>query len=418
MKKANFTGAALLLLINIAADLVFVLNDVVYYLSPLLFSLFVICFAAALLFRSCDSKPYRCAVALYLLYTIYFAAMSMVFFGPDSGIHYYHAVIALMPLISFRIERWYVIFPLMFVNVVLFIAAEIFGNITGVALQMPCDANILTIIHFSVIFVIYGLALIVDRYHISTDKERLKEMSLELKRKNDELEKSLKTKDSFFSIIAHDLKAPIGNFSNFLDMMSDSGISLSDEEMKSALKLLRDSSKNTYNLLDNILTWARLNLGEIQFEPVETDLCCIVRKNIDLFTPAAVKKGIEIEFSSGNDEVKMHADVNMVDAVVRNLLNNALKYSYPGGIVRISCKVSGSRASLVFEDEGAGMEGHTIRDLFRLDVKHYSQSGTSGEGGSGLGLVMCKEFVDFHNGTIEVSSKKGEGSKFTVTLDC
>lgn len=418
MRRANLIGALLLLMINVAADLVFILNDAVYYLSPLLFSFFVICFTIALFFYSCEAKPYRCAVFLYLLYTFYFAIMSIVFFGPDSGIHYYHPVIALMPLISFRIERWYLIFPLMFLNVALFIVAVFCGNITGVALQLPFEVNSLTIIHFSMIFVIYGVTLIVDRYHISTGRERLTELTMELKKKNDELERSLKTKDRFFSIIAHDLKAPIGNFFNFLEMMSDSGIPLSDEEMKSALKLLRDSSKNTYNLLDNILTWARLNLGEIKFEPISTNLCCIIRKNIDLFTPVAVKKGINFTFRSSKEEVVVFADVNMIDAVVRNLLNNAVKYSYPGGVVTISCEVSGSKVIVVVEDEGAGMEEHTIRDLFRLDVKHYSQSGTSGEGGSGLGLVMCKEFVDFHNGKIEVSSKIEEGSRFVVTLDC
>jgi len=245
--------------------------------------------------------------------------------------------------------------------------------------------------------------------------EELGVLNKEITSQRDELELLNQTKDKFFSIIAHDLRGPIGNLNSFLTLLTDEDEELSQNQRVEYLAVLKKSSKNTYDLLSNLLAWASSQKNEIAFLPTKNLLFEIVQSNIDLFLSTAANKKIIFQ-NEVPKEICAFFDKDMVHTIFRNLLNNAIKYSFRSGTIIISAKEAGRFVEISIRDFGVGMAQATIENLFRFDGNKVSVKGTSGEKGSGLGLILCREFIEKNGGRIWAESIIGKGSEFKFML--
>jgi len=231
---------------------------------------------------------------------------------------------------------------------------------------------------------------------------------------NTELDRLNKTKDKFFSIIAHDLRNPFNAIMGFSELLCRDFNEMDDKQKLGLLELINLSSESAYNLLDNLLQWARTQTDKIKFSPEYFELSGMVKQVIDLHGIIAEKKQITLE-SAIPDSTRVFADKNMIHTVIRNLISNAIKFSHKGGKVFISSFENGAMTEVVIRDQGIGMSRDNLSMLFRIDT-YYSTAGTSGESGTGLGLIICKEFVEKNQGRIRASSKPGEGTAISFTL--
>lgn len=222
------------------------------------------------------------------------------------------------------------------------------------------------------------------------------------------------TKDKFFSIIAHDLKNPFITILGFTDLLLSDYSELSDEEKKHYIGEMKKSAEVSHNLLQNLLLWSRAQTGCIEFNPQKLELLQIVDKNFLLLKAAAEKKQI-ILLRGIPPELYVNADEEMLNTVLRNLLTNAIKFTNKAGVVSVNAFTKDNFVEVSVVDSGVGMDQNTIENLFRLDAAR-STNGTDNEAGTGLGLILCKEFVEKHGAKIWVESELGKGSLFKFTL--
>jgi two-component system sensor histidine kinase/response regulator len=247
--------------------------------------------------------------------------------------------------------------------------------------------------------------------HVELQQSRSELVSL-----NKELKKSNNTKDKFFSIIAHDLRGPIGNIEQYVDMMIDTNFDLIKEnDLTEDFSVLKELAKNSYDLLENLLIWASSQKGTINYIPTKSNLYDLVESNLELFKQLADKKEILL-INKLNYNLESVFDYNMINTVIRNLINNAIKYTSKNGIITVSAIEKDKEIEIEVKDNGIGMPQSLVDNLFNIDVKKYSKKGTDGETGTGFGLILCKEFIDKHNGKIFAESELGKGSKFKFTI--
>ncbi len=250
---------------------------------------------------------------------------------------------------------------------------------------------------------------------IDSDISKLKEAEIEIEEQRDKLKTLNATKDKFFSIIAHDLKNPFHSIMGFSDLLSRSFESLEDDKKKEFIKLINESSTSAYGLLENLLHWARTQTNRIKFEPAVLDLRMIIKEIFQMVSVNAENKGVSLIMPEGDDELKVFADYNMINTIIRNFISNSLKFTEKGGVISIQIRNENDRIYIGIKDTGVGMNEENKSKLFRLDEFH-STSGTSGESGTGLGLIICREFAIKHEGEIKVESEVGKGSTFTFDL--
>ena len=227
------------------------------------------------------------------------------------------------------------------------------------------------------------------------------------------LEQALQTKDKFFSIIAHDLKNPFGSLrtlSEFIQLSDD----LTKEEIKEFAEIIHTSACQGYNLLENLLEWSRSQRGYIKWQPEVFDLIELVKANINLVQANLHKKQINLRFDCETSKF-VFADKYMIDTVIRNLLANAVKFTYNKGNIEIRLIDREKHYCISIQDDGKGISKENQPKLFDMD-NQYSSKGTAMETGTGLGLILCKEFVDSNNGEIWVESEGGKGSCFSFTV--
>ena len=230
----------------------------------------------------------------------------------------------------------------------------------------------------------------------------------------EELGQLNQTKDKFFSIIAHDLKNPFITIMGFSELLLSDYKELSDEERLYYIQEMKKSADLSHDLLQNLLQWSRSQTGRIEFSPKKLGLLKLVDENFLLLNKTAEKKQIQLQHKITR-ELNVNADEDMLNSVVRNFLTNAIKFSNKGGIIFVNAIAKGEFVEINVADAGIGMDQQTIENLFRLDVTH-STIGTGNEAGTGLGLILCKEFIEKHGGKICVESEFGKGSKFIFTL--
>jgi PAS domain S-box-containing protein len=240
---------------------------------------------------------------------------------------------------------------------------------------------------------------------------------LEIKSKNDELQKSNAEKDKLFSIVAHDLRSPFNSFLGLTQIMAEEVSSLTMDQIQEIAVSMRNSATNLYGLIENLLQWARIHQGAIPFNPELVRLRKFVEESITIVLETAKLKNITIS-SSIPDDLSVYTDTNILQTIIRNLVTNAVKFTPKGGRVNVSAKTSGDNmVELSIHDTGIGMSQSMVQSLFQIDVQ-TSRSGTEGESSTGLGLVLCNDFIKMHGGTIWVESEENKGSTFYFTIPC
>ncbi len=239
------------------------------------------------------------------------------------------------------------------------------------------------------------------------DKEQIKKYTTELKDLN-------ATKDKFFGIIAHDLRNPFTSLLGSSELLYNHAYTYDKAKIKEFSRLLNESAKQGYALLENLLEWSKSQTGRISFDPQQLNIQEIITLSIRNIEMMIKNKNIQFESVIIGDN-QVFADPNMLTTILRNLLINAVKFTHQGGKISVIVQPGNDKKIFCIKDNGIGIPKQDIDKLFRIDVK-YSQVGTAKERGTGLGLLLCKEFVEKHGGTIWVESKSGKGSEFKFTI--
>ncbi len=250
--------------------------------------------------------------------------------------------------------------------------------------------------------------------NVTLNIDRIKRVEEELVLSKKELTEINRTKDKFFSIIAHDLKSPISSFLGLSQMLYDNFNNVKIDDMVEYLKSMYESASVLYNLMENLLNWSRIQTGYIEFNPTEINLSDILNKDIEIFSAMSDKKQLKV-INTIEDDVIMNADYNMIYSITRNLISNAIKYTNHNGSIVISAKETENDFEISVSDSGVGMDKNTLERLYKVE-KISSTPGTDDEKGTGMGLILSKEFVEFHKGRIWVESALGKGSVFTFTI--
>lgn len=233
------------------------------------------------------------------------------------------------------------------------------------------------------------------------------------KKVEEELHEMVVTKDNLFSIISHDLRGPVGNFMQIIELLT-SDVDISSDMKAELLNELKITSKNTFYLLENLLNWSRSQRSEIVCNPKPFIMNELIAQNILLLSVTASQKSIDIRFDEKTN-YEVYADYDMINLVVRNLLSNAIKFTRTSGLITISLAKQDQSIEVTVADNGVGMPEDIVSSLF-MHNEFRSTYGTNNEKGSGLGLVLCKDFVSRNKGTIRVESTQGKGSRFIFTV--
>jgi len=236
--------------------------------------------------------------------------------------------------------------------------------------------------------------------------------SIEIQRK--ELESLNTTKDKFFAIIAHDLKNPFSTVLGLSELLAKEFESFEPDKLKVFIEQIYKYSNNTFNLLENLLQWSMLQTGRMPLRPKLIDLKSLIDENIELLRGNALQKGIRVETTIDTD-LFVYVDVSMITTVLRNLLSNAIKFTTQDGVIKIKVEKDTKQIKVSVSDNGVGISSQDQEKLFKID-SNPTTIGTSQEKGTGLGLILCKDFVERNGGNIWVESEFGKGSNFIFTI--
>lgn len=250
----------------------------------------------------------------------------------------------------------------------------------------------------------------------------LKKAKKTITNQNDKLEKQRQkldeinaTKDKFFSIIAHDLKNPIAGFLELTDLLSENYYELGQDEGKEMIGLMNKNAKNLFSLLENLLHWSRAQTGNIHFMPEPFNFYDAIEETISLLKMNIDNKNLTV-INKTDKDCKVKADYNMISTILRNLLSNAIKFSHVGKSIIISSnQINKNNIQISIEDKGIGINPKEKEKLFHIG-ENVAKPGTSNEKGTGLGLLVCKEFIEKHGGKIWVESEPFRGSTFSFII--
>ncbi|MDQ9009299.1 HAMP domain-containing sensor histidine kinase [Acinetobacter gerneri] len=225
-----------------------------------------------------------------------------------------------------------------------------------------------------------------------------------------------KSKTKFFQIIAHDLRAPFHGLLGFSEVLAEESDTLEQKDVLQISEYLHDTAQSTYNLLENLLNWAMAEDGQFVYHPIRFRLSQVLEIVYKILNPLAIKKNIKLSLDI-SEQFYVIADINMVTSVIQNLVSNALKFTHVDGtgVVELKARQKDHHIEIMIRDSGLGMSGQQVKNLFKHNIK-VSQKGTSGEKGTGLGLVLCQHFLDLNHGKIDVESEIGVGTTFIVSL--
>ena len=272
-----------------------------------------------------------------------------------------------------------------------------------------------------IILVSIILILIRIRLHNAYNKLLIKEIAErkqveeEIKRKSEQLELTNREKDKFFSIIAHDLRSPFNAFLGLTEIMAEELNTLTQDEIKSIAESMKRSARKLFSLLENLLQWSKMQQGIYEFQPIKINLKSIINHNIELYKESCKNKNINVN-NNINDNIEIEADAPMINSIIRNLISNAVKFTPRNGSITIYFKIiNENNVEIFIQDTGIGMNEDFKTKLFKID-EQTSRTGTEGEASTGLGLLLCKEFVEKHGGIIKIESEEGKGSTFSFTM--
>ncbi|OHD19766.1 MAG: hypothetical protein A2086_10435 [Spirochaetes bacterium GWD1_27_9] len=222
------------------------------------------------------------------------------------------------------------------------------------------------------------------------------------------------TKDKFFSIIGHDLKNPFFSIMAVSNLLLENYDTMENEQKKEFVNLINKSANSSFKLLENLLYWARLQTGKIDYNLMNLDINEIITETINFLNNMAKLKNISIIYNNGNS-LFVTADKDMLSLLIRNLLSNAIKFTKEYGKIEINVNNKIDNVTVSIKDNGVGMSSEILNKIFKID-SNISMKGTNNEEGTGLGLILCKEFIEKHNGKIWVESEKDKGSNFIFSI--
>ena len=220
-------------------------------------------------------------------------------------------------------------------------------------------------------------------------------------------------KDKFFSVIAHDLRSPFQGLLGMANILAEDE-EITDDERKIFIQKLYEGLKTQFNFIEDLLAWSRIQRGAIEFNPEPNNLSFLIEEIISFLRNNIEKKNLNLH-SEVPENLVLNFDRNMIATIIRNLLSNAIKFTYPYGNIYINVTNLPDAILITVEDTGIGIAENDLNKLFRLDT-HFSTRGTDGEGGTGFGLILCKDFIERHNGKIQVESVQGKGSIFSLSI--
>ena len=249
---------------------------------------------------------------------------------------------------------------------------------------------------------------------VITDISQRKKAEAVIKNKNEQLQKAITTKNMFISIIAHDLKNPFNAILGLSEMLLRRMSNSQDKRNTEMVALINQSAKSTFEMLNNLLIWARSQQNTIKFEPENLKLHDVADETIREVKAQAEKKHITL-INNISTQQEIFADKQMLQTIIRNLSGNSIKFTNEGGLIVINSKEDEKNVTVIVEDNGVGMTKETISQLMLVN-KNRSTNGTQGETGTGMGLLICKEFIDKHHGNVNVESEVGKGSKFFINF--
>ncbi|MDM8556877.1 HAMP domain-containing sensor histidine kinase [Desulfococcaceae bacterium HSG7] len=236
----------------------------------------------------------------------------------------------------------------------------------------------------------------------------------EVKAKNTQLQELNASKDTFFSIISHDLRGPFNALLGFSEILANDAEQNTPDQIQTYAGYIHTSAYRLYALLENLLTWSRLQRGAIQYNPKILNLGAIMEDNVMLFQTKAEQKQIGLTYNIP-EGLTAYGDVSMVNTILRNLISNALKFTQDGDRITVASCTADEWIEITISDTGQGIQADALPKLFRIDEK-YSTVGTAGEEGTGLGLLLCRDLVQKHGGKIWVESEIDKGAAFTFTI--
>ncbi len=243
---------------------------------------------------------------------------------------------------------------------------------------------------------------------------QLEEKNALLDDRNLQLQEANASKDQFFSILGHDLRSPLTGLIGIISLLNDNIDSYSMAKVKNMLKRAKVVCESLTALLENLLTWARMQCGTLEWHPQPIDIKTVAMFNLELIQPQAEHKQIVLQ-NNITDSCMVYADFQMVSTIMRNLLSNSIKFTQPGGTVTLSTQAAADALTICISDTGIGIDARDLPKLFTIGTK-FMRLGTAHEKGTGLGLILCKEFVERNGGHIRVESQPDRGSTFSFTL--
>jgi signal transduction histidine kinase len=284
--------------------------------------------------------------------------------------------------------------------------------------KQKAQRNLLVTVVIFLLFVVIGTLYLFNQKknlaRLQREKyEEVDRINQKLKQYQAELEQTIKTKDKLFSIVAHDLRSPFTALVGLSEILATKANELSPSEVKEFSSHIYQSASNVLTLTENLLSWARSQTGKLTLNPKHINVTELIAKAVEVASLPASEKGITIE-TNCNNSVTAYADYDTLLTIIRNLLSNAIKFTPSGGKISISAALDHQKVTIQVTDTGVGIAPENLKNLFKLDG--FTTKGTNSESGTGLGLMLCKEFAEANGGSISVNSTLGKGTTFTITI--
>jgi len=417
VRRANNLAIYIAVTVPVLLAFFFTLKNFTLYSNVVLVLILAAILAGGCRFINNRGGVFISGFLLNLIVSGIFILLSVLWFGPGPGFHYYLILMSVVPLLTFKSSRFIFTLFLMLLSIVSFIYVEYYMKPEWALYIFP--ENVVSefrIVSAVFLFLMMLFVIIVNQKVLRSKEERLSRLAEEITIKNRELAELNRAKDRFFSIISHDLKGPVGTMSTFLEYLSDNTEDFTPDQFSESLHSLKRSSHDVYSLLENLLAWSRVQSGNMKINKSRNNLADVIASNVDLLSVLFAQKGVKLEDRTAGSRLESCFDKEMIETVIRNLLSNALKFTPSGGEVWIDASETDDVVLVTVGDNGIGINAQTIENLFRIDVKQNTILGTEGEKGTGLGLILCRGFVENHGGRIGVESTPGKGTLFTFTI--
>ena len=406
-----------------ATQTAYIISFVGHILAPLNFAYFGIyemvlfnvifsfpCWAFVLIYNRLGK--HNLAFALAAIEIISHQMLGIYYIGWEQGLQYYFFYLAGLVFFNPSMQK-YVKYAVLFIILACFIISYIFlsEGIYRFSESVITYAQIL-----NVSYSIIPLAFVISYYAKSNlnTTGQLRELNTFLSSKNKELMELNATKNAIFRVISHDLRLPIHQMIQFFELMDSKMEGFSEEKKQRFIDTMKVSSVQSVNLLDNLLLWASSQIDQLEFNLGTISLYNVAEDNIRLLSNSAESKNVQLKNNIRKDQL-IQADKNMISIVFRNLISNAIKFTENGGKVKIASAKSEDMLDIVVEDNGIGIPPAILDNLFQIE-SNTQRDGTNNEKGTGIGLILCKEFIDRHDGQLSVQSDVGIGSRFVVSL--